>query len=74
VAATEQLGSVGGRSGGRLRGPDTRLADDPDTVEEAKAHPEVFAGKSIGQVAITSRPSSAGWMKPALSVTRSAGY
>ncbi len=25
--------------------------DDPDTVEEAKAHPEVFAGKSIGQVA-----------------------
>jgi non-heme chloroperoxidase len=24
--------------------------DDPDTVEEAKAHPEVFAGKSIGQV------------------------
>jgi pimeloyl-ACP methyl ester carboxylesterase len=25
--------------------------DDPGTVEEAKAHPEVFAGKSIGQVA-----------------------
>ena len=25
--------------------------DDPDTVEEATAHPEVFAGKSIGQVA-----------------------
>src|SRR5215207_7843988 len=25
--------------------------DDPETVEEAKAHPEVFAGKSIGQVA-----------------------
>jgi non-heme chloroperoxidase len=25
--------------------------DDPDTVEEAKAHPEVFAGKSIGDVA-----------------------
>src|SRR6266516_5969297 len=24
---------------------------DPDTVEEAKAHPEVFAGQSIGQVA-----------------------
>jgi non-heme chloroperoxidase len=24
--------------------------DDPETVEEAKAHPEVFAGKSIGQV------------------------
>ena len=25
--------------------------DDPETVEEAKAHPEVFAGKSDGQVA-----------------------
>jgi non-heme chloroperoxidase len=25
--------------------------DDPDTVEEARAHPEVFAGKTIGQVA-----------------------
>jgi pimeloyl-ACP methyl ester carboxylesterase len=25
--------------------------DDPDTVQEAEAHPEVFAGKSIGQVA-----------------------
>ena len=25
--------------------------DDPDTVAEAKAHPEVFAGKSVGQVA-----------------------
>jgi len=25
--------------------------DDPKTVDEAKAHPEVFAGKSIGQIA-----------------------
>jgi pimeloyl-ACP methyl ester carboxylesterase len=25
--------------------------DDPQTVEEASAHPEVFAGKSIGQIA-----------------------
>lgn len=25
--------------------------DDPDTVEEAKAHPEVFAGKSVGDIA-----------------------
>jgi pimeloyl-ACP methyl ester carboxylesterase len=25
--------------------------DDPDTVEEAKAHPEMFAGKSVGDVA-----------------------
>src|SRR5689334_3156301 len=25
--------------------------DDPETVEEARAHPEVLAGKTIGQVA-----------------------
>jgi non-heme chloroperoxidase len=25
--------------------------DDPETVQEAKAHPDVFAGKSVGQVA-----------------------
>src|SRR6202045_4462047 len=25
--------------------------DDPETVEEAQAHPEVFARKSVGQVA-----------------------
>jgi pimeloyl-ACP methyl ester carboxylesterase len=25
--------------------------DDPETVEEAKAHPEVFAGKTVGEVA-----------------------
>ncbi|WP_280499430.1 hypothetical protein, partial [Nocardia farcinica] len=25
--------------------------DDPDTVEAARAHPEVFAGKTVGQVA-----------------------
>jgi pimeloyl-ACP methyl ester carboxylesterase len=25
--------------------------DDPETIEEAKEHPEVFAGKSVGQVA-----------------------
>src|SRR5438552_12282518 len=25
--------------------------DDPETVEEANAHPEVFANKSVGQVA-----------------------
>ena len=28
-----------------------RWPDDPDTVAEANAHPEVFAGKTIGQVA-----------------------
>jgi non-heme chloroperoxidase len=35
--------------------------DDPETVEEAAAHPEVFAGKSVGQVADHLPPSSAGW-------------
>src|SRR5438105_1778065 len=25
--------------------------DDPETVEEARAHPEVFAGKGIGEIA-----------------------
>src|SRR6266705_6139178 len=25
--------------------------DDPETVADAKAHPDVFAGKSVGQVA-----------------------
>ena len=25
--------------------------DDPETVEEAAEHPEVFAGKSIGEIA-----------------------
>lgn len=43
--------------------------DDPDTVQEAKAHPEVFAGMSIGQVAdhfetiirgLTSKPAVIG--------------
>jgi hypothetical protein len=28
-----------------------RWPDDPDTVEEAKEHPEVFAHKSVGQIA-----------------------
>jgi pimeloyl-ACP methyl ester carboxylesterase len=28
-----------------------RWPDDPDTVAEANAHPEVFAGKTVGQVA-----------------------
>src|SRR3982751_2153155 len=25
--------------------------DDPETIEEARAHPEVFAGKTLGQIA-----------------------
>ena len=36
---------------GRLRPRRDELADDPATVEEAKANPEVFAGKSVPQVA-----------------------
>jgi non-heme chloroperoxidase len=35
--------------------------DDPETVEEAKAYPGVFAGKSVGQWPTTSRRSFAGW-------------
>ena len=43
--------------------------DDPDTIEEAKAHPEVFAHKTVGQVAdhfadvigkLTTRPALIG--------------
>src|SRR6266849_1106825 len=43
--------------------------DDPDTVEEAKAHPEVFAHKTVGQIAdhfedvirkLTSKPALIG--------------
>jgi non-heme chloroperoxidase len=35
--------------------------DDPETVEEAEAHPEVFAHKSIGQIADYVGGSSASW-------------
>ena len=34
--------------------------DDPETVDEAKAHPEVFAKNSVGEVADHSKRSSAG--------------
>jgi non-heme chloroperoxidase len=38
--------------GGRLqRALTPGWPDDPDTVEEANEHPEVFAGKTVGQVA-----------------------
>jgi non-heme chloroperoxidase len=52
VVAAEQLGPMGDavrRNGYAALTPG--WPDDPETVEEAKAHPEVFAGKSIGQVA-----------------------
>ena len=47
LAAAEQLGPLGRR---RSRRPATRRStpgwpDDPETVEEANAHPEVFAGQ-----------------------------
>jgi hypothetical protein len=35
--------------------------DDPDTVEEANAHPEVFAHKTVGQMPITSTSLFAVW-------------
>jgi pimeloyl-ACP methyl ester carboxylesterase len=51
-AAAQQLGPLGEAvRGQRLRGADAEVAGRPDTVEEAKAHPEVFAHKSVGQVA-----------------------
>ena len=52
VVAAEQLGPVGEpveENGYAALSPG--WPDDPETVEEAKAHPQVFAGKSIGQVA-----------------------
>jgi non-heme chloroperoxidase len=36
--------------GQRLCRADPGWPDDPETVEEAAAHPGVFAGKSVGQV------------------------
>src|SRR5512132_774187 len=40
--------------------------DDPETVEEAAEHPEVFAGKAIGQVADYCEPLIRGLVeKPA---------
>ena len=38
-------------SRGRRRHGDGQRPDDPDTVAEAREHPEVFAHKSIGQIA-----------------------
>jgi non-heme chloroperoxidase len=52
VAAAQRLGSVAAlfeANGYVALTPG--WPDDPDTVEEAAAHPEVFAHKSIGQVA-----------------------
>jgi non-heme chloroperoxidase len=47
--------------------------DDPDTVEQAKAHPEVFAGKSIGDIADHVGESLAGLDRKAALVGHSFG-
>jgi hypothetical protein len=36
--------------------------DDPETVAEARAHPEVFAGKGSARSPTTRRRSSAAWI------------
>ena len=36
--------------------------DDPETVEDANAHPDVFAGKGVGQVAVAV-PLSGPWAR-----------
>ena len=53
VAAAEQLGPLGrGLRGGRLHGADARAGrTTPRPSTEANAHPEVFAHKTVGQVA-----------------------
>jgi hypothetical protein len=62
VAVTERLGPVGEAVRGNGYAALTPgWPDDPETVEEVKAHPQVFAGKSMGQVADISRRSSAAW-------------
>ena len=40
-----------GLRGGGIHGPDPEWPDDPDTVADANEHPEVFARKTVGQVA-----------------------
>ena len=52
LAAAEQLEQLGGVfRGERLRGPDPDWPDDPETVEEARANPDVLAKQSLKQVA-----------------------
>jgi hypothetical protein len=36
--------------------------DDPETVADAREHPEVFAGKGIGEIADYERRSSVAWI------------
>ena len=49
LAAPEQLGSLGGAVRRGASHGAAGLADDPETVEEAKANPEVFAHKTVGR-------------------------
>ena len=53
LAAAEQLGPMGRSLRARRDTPRSLPGwpDDPETVEEANAHPEVFADKTVGQVA-----------------------
>ena len=52
MAASRQLGPLGGAlPEGRLRHAGAGLAGRSQTVAEAREHPEVFARKSVGQVA-----------------------
>ena len=52
LAAAEQLEPLGGAvRGSRLHRAHAGWPDDPETVEEANANPDVFAGKTVGQVA-----------------------
>jgi pimeloyl-ACP methyl ester carboxylesterase len=48
--------------------------DDPETIDEARAHPEVFAGKTLGQVADhVAEVIEALTEKPVVMVTRPVG-
>jgi hypothetical protein len=52
VAAAQQLGPLGCHlRGSRLRPAQRGMADDPETAEEANERPEVFADKTVGQIA-----------------------
>ncbi|TMC80912.1 MAG: alpha/beta hydrolase [Chloroflexi bacterium] len=49
--ARKHFGTEAGGFHSRAMAPKPGWPDDPETVADAKAHPEVFAGKTVGQVA-----------------------
>ena len=62
VAVAEQLGPLGAVFAEAGYAPITPgWPDDPETVEEANAHPEVFANKTVGQVAEHYAEVIGGW-------------